>query len=232
MALPNPFKHEKLKIEAYEDKKRSKSIETFEAMFNPTSLNMCYGNKFLHGEVPDNGEPIAIYSYTESQDLNLKLILDGTGVTDFGVETLFGKGHGSVTKQVEKFLKLCFYVKDKTHEPNYLKIKWGLLDYRCRLSNVNITYTLFDKSGMPLRAELDTTFISDDDGEAIQRKLNFSSPDRQHMRVVKSGDTLPLLAKEIYGDAAHYLRVAQVNNLDNFRNLTPGHELFFPPLAN
>ena len=47
---------------------------------------------------------------------------------------------------------------------------------------------------------------------------------------MKSGDTLPLLCKEIYGSPEHYLRVAQANNLNNFRNLTPGQEIIFPPL--
>ena len=44
------------------------------------------------------------------------------------------------------------------------------------------------------------------------------------------GVLLPLLTREIYGTEAYYLRVAQVNNLDDFRNLTPGQVLFFPPL--
>jgi nucleoid-associated protein YgaU len=49
--------------------------------------------------------------------------------------------------------------------------------------------------------------------------------------VVKSGDTLPLLAKEIYGSSEYYLRVAEVNGIDDFRNLTPGQQIIFPPLA-
>jgi nucleoid-associated protein YgaU len=48
---------------------------------------------------------------------------------------------------------------------------------------------------------------------------------------VKSGDTLPLLAKEIYGSSRYYLRLAQVNHIDDFRNLQPGQEIIFPPLA-
>ena len=61
-------------------------------------------------------------------------------------------------------------------------------------------------------------------------KENKTSPDLSHSRIVKSGDTLPLLSKEIYGSAVHYLRVAQANGLDNFRSLTPGQQIVFPPL--
>ena len=56
-----------------------------------------------------------------------------------------------------------------------------------------------------------------------------SSPDLTHRRVVVEGDTLPQLCREIYGSPEHYLRVAQVNGLDDFRDLSPGQELFFPP---
>jgi len=48
---------------------------------------------------------------------------------------------------------------------------------------------------------------------------------------VRSGDTLPMLSKEVYGSPNHYLRLAQVNQLDDFRNLTPGQRIVFPPLA-
>ena len=47
---------------------------------------------------------------------------------------------------------------------------------------------------------------------------------------MKSGDTLPLLSKAMYGSSQYYLRVAQINNLDDFRNLTPGQAIIFPPL--
>ncbi|MEB3157176.1 MAG: LysM peptidoglycan-binding domain-containing protein, partial [Cyanobacteriota bacterium] len=60
---------------------------------------------------------------------------------------------------------------------------------------------------------------------------NFSSPDLTHRRLVRAGDTLPQLCLEIYGTAEHYLRVADVNNLDDVRVLTPGQQLLFPPYA-
>jgi nucleoid-associated protein YgaU len=108
----------------------------------------------------------------------------------------------------------------------------GGLIFSCRLSSVNVTYTSFDRDGAPLRAELDINLISDEDAKKRAALENKTSPDLMHSRTVKNGDTLPLLAKEIYGSASYYLRVAQINGLDDFRNLTPGQELFFPPLDN
>jgi len=34
-----------------------------------------------------------------------------------------------------------------------------------------------------------------------------------------------------YGSTDAYLQIAQINNLDSFSWLTPGIELFFPPMA-
>lgn len=106
----------------------------------------------------------------------------------------------------------------------------GGLIFSCRLSSVNVTYTSFNRDGSPMRAELDVVLFSDQDVKSRMAKENKHSPDLTHQRTVRSGDTLPLLSKEVYGTSAHYLRVAQVNNLDNFRSLTPGQVLSFPPL--
>ena len=116
------------------------------------------------------------------------------------------------------------------HEPNFLKVEWGDLIFSCRLGSVDISYTSFNRDGTALRAELDVNLLSDQDVKKRIAKENKSSPDLTHSRIVKSGDSLPLLTKEIYGSSMYYLRVAQANNLDDFRNLTPGQEIFFPPL--
>jgi len=168
------------------------------------------------------------YARHKPTDLSLKLLLDGTGVHEMGILRLRQQ---KVSERIEEFLKLTFRMNGKIHEPNYLVVEWGNLIFSCRLSSVDINYTSFDRDGTALRAELDVNLIAD---IAVKKRLaleNKSSPDLTHSRIVKSGDTLPLLSKEIYGDSSYYLRLAQANNLDDFRNLQPGQEIFFPPLA-
>ena len=63
-----------------------------------------------------------------------------------------------------------------------------------------------------------------------ERRDNDSSPDLTHLRDVRDGDTLPLLAYDIYGNAQLYLEVARVNKLVNFRRLRSASRLSFPPL--
>ncbi len=230
----NLFKTQKLKIIAYDDEKRSGSGKTFTVMFNPTSFSMQHGNQLSPKQGANTPSAQQKFVYARSNSLQLDLVLDGTGVVNWGIGTTLGKGPQSVATQIKQFMELCFDMNGSTHEPKYLRIQWGkgeLANFDCRLQSVDITYSLFDKNGEPLHATLKTVFIESLDPEKCVRKANKQSPDLSHSRTVKSGDTLPLLTKEIYGSSRYYLRVAQVNNIDDFRNLTPGQQIIFPPLA-
>lgn len=55
-------------------------------------------------------------------------------------------------------------------------------------------------------------------------------PDLTNQRTVMPGDTLPFMCFQVYGDPRHYLRVAAFNHLDDFRSLTVGTAVLFPPL--
>jgi len=233
MAL-NPFKLQKLRITSYAKQERQIGGTSFEVMFNPAAISERHQNKFSERQGINTKSRTAQYAYSHSKEIELELVLDGTGVTDFGATTLLGKGTKSVPVQIKTFQELCFHMDGRTHEPKFLKIQWGegvLKDFDCRLKSVDIKYSLFDKSGAPLHAVLTAVFFEDVTPAKRVRQEGKSSPDLSHTRVVKSGDTLPLLVKEIYGSSQYYLRVAQVNHLDDFRNLTPGQEIIFPPLV-
>lgn len=228
------FKLEKLKIVAYKKRSRhpGEKIDTFEAMFNPESITKKY--EIQYGKPQGMGSSDSSLNYTKSKpsDLSLSLVLDGTGTTAMGIMQLVSPKTKTVSERVKQFLDLTFDMNGLTHEPNYLVVEWaGLLEpFSCRLGSVDVRYTHFDRDGKPLRATLDIKLISDQSIDDLQRKERKSSPDLSHSRIVRVGDTLPLLAKEIYGSSAHYLWVAQANDLDEIRCLTPGQRLVFPPL--
>lgn len=233
--LTRLVKLEKLKIRVYGNRLRAGLPKsTFEVMFNPTSLSTRHRNVYHQLPGINSGGQRATYAHTAAEVLNLRLVIDGTGVTDFGLTKLIGRGTASVAKQIDEFLAACFYVDGDIHEPKFLKIQWGegpLSGFDCRLQSVDTTYTSFAKSGAPLRAELATTFREDLEPKKRLKRERKSSPDVTHTHVVRSGDTLPLLCHEIYGSAEHYLHVAHANDLDDFRSLSPGQTLIFPPLA-
>lgn len=234
MSLTNLFKLSKLTITAYKTSGRGDN----DKVAPPNELTVQYNPETLstkHENVVQNTKSEQVkYSYSRSQRLDVDLVFDGTGVDYFGVDLL--KHVPSVAERVKEFLRLCYRVQGEVHEPAYLKLTWdkGVLgpSFHCRLKSVDIRYTAFDRDGAPLHAELSAVFLEDIDSKKKALLERLSSPDLTHRRVVREGDTLPLLCREVYGSAKHYIRVAEVNGLDDFRCLNPGQELIFPPFAD
>lgn len=137
---------------------------------------------------------------------------------------------GTVAAQIKHFEATVFNVQGKEHAPNYLIIQWGTLIFKCRLQNMTINYKLFSPEGLPLRATVNATFKEVVNQEESKRRMKKSSPDLTHVKTVREGDNLPLMAKQIYKDERYYLAVAQANNLIQFRNLSAGQRIFFPPI--
>jgi hypothetical protein len=124
---------------------------------------------------------------------------------------------------------LLKYVGD-IHEPKHFQVLWGSLLFKGRCTGLNINFKLFNPDGKPIRAICKVTFngsVEDNLRTAEERR---ESPDLTHYRMLKSGDTLPMMCYKIYGSSAYYLQVAQVNKLPSFRDLAPGTEIFFPPI--
>lgn len=236
MPLLDFVKLKKLTIKAYKSRSRSTTdlIGTYEAMFNPPSFSQKYEVVYGKNQGMNSTNQPVNYARSRPRELNFKLVLDETGVNEMGILKLGGTK--TVANRVKEFIDLTFTMNGDIHEPNFLVVEWGGkedggLIFSCRLTSVNVSYTSFNLDGSPMRAELDVKLLSDQDVKARMAKENKSSPDLTHQRTVRSGDTLTLLTKEVYGTSAHYIRVAQINNLDNFRSLEPGQVLSFPPLA-
>jgi hypothetical protein len=200
-------------------------IPPFQAHVNPDSysqsVEICFSDIQAQGTSANNSKQ----SHTKPRELSFDLLLDRTGALG---NTQFGPL--GVEVDIKHFKELTLDYEGSIHKPRYLVLLWGTLIFFCQLKSLSVEYKMFNKSGVPVRAILKTTFR-----EFIEPKLRTlfegkSSPDLTHVRTVKEGDTLPMLAFEIYGDSAYYMEVARVNNIINFRNLEPGREIIFPPI--
>jgi hypothetical protein len=238
MSFPDLFKLEKLTIEAFQERARTTSLGKFEAMFNPTTVNQRYANRFATTRGTQGVRQVARFATVQPASLDLQLLLDGTGVDQIGLLTLFGD-NPTVGERIDSFLQLCYHVNGDSHEPNFLKVTWGKFSrhlmgdgFRGRLTSVAINYTSFDRDGDPMRAQLDISLTADDDPDRQASALGLSSPDLSHSVLVREGDTLPLLTTQIYGSSRHVLKVARANDLDHFRALEPGRDLLFPPIKD
>ena len=135
-----------------------------------------------------------------------------------------------VKTQLDQFKKVCFVYNGSIHEPNYLIVSWGSLVFKCKLTSLNLSYSLFKKDGTPLRVKASVKFEEAVDANLISKEANNKSPDLTHLIIVKQGDKLPLICYNVYGDCSYYLEVAKHNNIVNFRNLVPGTKLYLPPI--
>ncbi len=214
----------KIQITAYSDSKRKKKVGSTDVVLKDESFRRIYNNQFKKYRGINISGRKANYSFTQASQVKLTLMFDNTGI--------FEEFTDDVTTLIDKFLKLCFNLAGDIHEPRYLNILWGKQDFDCRLQTVDVKYTLFNKEGIPLRGEVEATFIEDVDDQKRAQLDNLQSPDLTHLKTVKEGDTLPLLTEEVYGDPKYYIHVAKANKLNNFRDIKPGQQLFFPPVKS
>lgn len=228
----------KLKIKAYSDEQFSQEVSEgeFKTLLNPEKYVFKY--KIEQNEDQASGTSAAAPRFNRAlpEDLELEFIFDRTGViTDYGAagsedNKTFKDEGGGIIDDIEKFKKVIFDYNGDEHRPNYLIISWGTLLFKGTLSEMGITFKLFKSDGTPLRAVANAKFKGFVEDNLRVAKENNSSPDLTHIRIVKEGDTLPLMTFRIYGDSKYYLEVAKVNEIPNFRKLKTGQKIFFPPI--
>jgi hypothetical protein len=220
---------EKMLILAFED---SKSAETggtndakdkFEALINPESYTLEYKVKTSDGQGQGTSGAQIKFEYTLPEELTFEFLFDNTGIID-------GKPNpNGVADEVKHFREMLTGYQGSSHEPYHLKLVWGDLVFKGRAIELSITHRLFNPDGQPIRTVAKVKFKKSVEDKKRAQKDKAQSADLTHVRKVKMGDNLPLLCFRIYGDPQHYLEVARVNGLDNFRSLKPGMDLAFPP---
>lgn len=198
----------------------------FEALINPETYVHDYKLKYAEGGQGQgtSGQELK-YEKTEPEEMTFEFLFDNTGIID-------GKARESVADDLKKFKAMLIEFKGDAHQPHIIKLIWGKNSvFKGRVLELGITYKLFNPDGSPIRAVAKVKFKSTIEEKKRAAKENKKSPDLTQRRLVKAGDTLPLLCHQVYGNAAYYLAVAAANGLGNFRYLPPGLEIVFPPIA-
>jgi nucleoid-associated protein YgaU len=218
----------KLNIKAYKDEKFSQEVANgeFNTLLNPENYRVRY--RIDQNDTQAQGTSSAAPRFNKAlpEDLQLDFIFDRSGVIK-GYEDESGEG---IIDDIEKFKRVILDYNGDEHKPNYLIISWGALLFKGSLSEMEITFKLFKPDGTPIRASARATFKGFIEDNLRVARENNNSPDLTHVRIVNEGDTLPLMAYKIYGDSKYYLEVARINKVINFRKLTPGQKIFFPPV--
>lgn len=212
----------KMLIEAYTKPDRSGSpADMFTVMFNPNTFTQKYEVEYEDRQGQgDSGSP-QIFKKIKPQEYTFDFLFDGTGAVADKVD---------VKETVDRFLTVSGKHSGDIHRPMYLKLSWGTLLTKGVLKSAEVTYTLFEPGGTPLRAKVKATFSEDIEDKLRVAEERKNSPDLTHVHEVTAGEHLSLLADKFYGDPSRYFQVARFNKLKNYRRLTIGQKLAFPPI--
>lgn len=196
----------------------------FLAMFNPENITINEQLEWDEKNPPGAEGSDPAYSRTQPRTFTLEFTIDGTGVNTNGVKI-------PVTAQVLLFRSATTHIAGVIHRPPYLLVQYGTFISTCVINSSDVTYTMFDMFGLPIRAKISATFTERTVAKLSNILNMLSSPDLTHKITVKEGDLLPYLTYQVYNNQDYYLQVARVNKLKNFRKLQAGTTLVFPPIA-
>ncbi len=226
----------KLRIEAYDgpDYKNPIPNGVYKVHLNPEGYNYNYLVKYKDDQGLGSSGSQPKFNRIEPEEVDFDFIFDKTGAIPGTIkaekaDARIAERADGIIPDIEKFKKVVYDYDGKMHRPPFLKLIWGTMLFKGILVQMNIIFKLFLPDGTPIRAVVNAKFRGSVENSLRVRIENDESSDVTHVRVVKEGDKLPLMAYEIYKDPAYYIKVAQFNKLVNFRNLQPGQKILFPP---
>jgi LysM repeat protein len=192
--------------------------DSIQVLFNPTKYSLDQSNQLAEVGVPGLSAPIVQYVRGNNRSLSMELYFD-----TYEQQT-------DVREHTDKIYGLLG-IEGETHVPPICTFTWGSFSFTCVLAQANGRFTLFLADGTPVRATLDVTFKEYVDVEVLVREVPTESSDLTKTHWVKRGDTLSDIAAREYGDATQWRAIAEANQIDNPRLVSPGQALVIPPLT-
>ncbi len=218
---------QKLKIRSYNTPACTGTpLNEIEALINPEGYSQDYKVTYDDPKIIGDSAKSLFFSGMGTNVITInKLIVDGTGVAKIG-------NAANPDDYISKFKDTVYTYVGTMHSPPYIMLTWGAknLTFKGVCTSLKVDYKLFKPDGSTLRAFIDITVTGNIDFASKEMEAQKSSPDLTHIRTVKAGDTLPLMAYHIYNSSTNYLTLAKQNNLNSVYQTTPGQKLYFPPL--
>jgi hypothetical protein len=141
----------KMVIKAYADDQFSSEKGEFTAFVNPENIKITSSIDYFIAQglgVPN----VALRYHTSPPSiLSFKLLFDDTGVIP--------DSQSNVPEQLDNLKKLIYDFQEDIHAPYYLRMIWGVIDFKGRLGSLETSYTMFHLDGRPLRAQADIVII-------------------------------------------------------------------------
>ena len=219
-------KLEKMKILAFKDVAYQKPATPpfWPVLVNPETYSLDYKIEYNTDTAQGNDGTSARYTRHNPEEFSCDLWFDNTGILD-------NVPRPDIYVEMEAFRSFLLDIESETHEPRHFMIIWGKMLFKGRITGLQIQYKLFKSDGTPIRAMATVSFKGSFDDVLRLAKANLLSPDLTQKKVIKAGDTLPNLCNNVYESPRYATQIARINDLDQFRELAVGTELYFPPLT-
>jgi len=186
--------------------------------FNPTEYQLQKQNNFAEIAIPGLETPPIQYVRGASEKLTLELIVDTSDTLE------------DVRKKYVDAVRGLLNINSELHAPPLVAFEWDCEIFKGVLESLNVTYTLFGPTGVPLRAKLSTTLREYRPVNVQFSERPRNSPDVEKSFTVRRGDELWSIAAQIYRDASQWRALALANDIQDPRSLEPGTQLLVPRL--
>lgn len=196
--------------------------------FNPESYSVNETVGYNH--IPGQGSTKDVTQYVRSVQCvsSLSFHFDTDSVLATSVsDSQTAKDVSSLTKKFSNLLR----VHGDLHRPPVVTFIWGSIHIAGVVLQVDTSYTMFDKKGMPVRAKVDLKILSISSESAV-RISPLQSPDRTKSRVMSADSNLWELANREYGDINQWRVIAKANQIADPLDIETGTILKVPALTD
>lgn len=137
----------------------------------------------------------------------------------------------AVNQNMALLLQMIKY-NNEEHTPLTVIFVWGnYLSFEGKIESCSVNYSVFSKTGMPVRAKVDMTIIGEELDISINKKSKKpESPDRTKERILPYGDQLWMLADDEYGDPGKWKVIAESNQILNPRSIRQAARIKLPSI--
>ena len=199
-------------------------------LFNPTEYTFDRSNSYKAIPVPGLGAPLLQFVNGESDQLSMDLFL--ADYTDpKGPTSLQQKETNPLGKRLRDLTHLLAIDRD-LHAPPPVRFNWGTMQFTAVIEKIGRKVTMFHPDGNPARVTLSVSFKEYRTLRQLIEDPRRESADKTKRRVVVGRDTLWLIAAREYDDADQWVRIADANDLDDPREISPGDWLELPAMEN
>lgn len=197
--------------------------------FNPESFRIERRVTYVKCTQKENEANHTTFAGVVAPVMYVSLFFDTSGGAVFdGMSTL---KKGNVSELVDEFTAYTQIIPE-LHRPPLVIFAWGTTQFPGFIQELNTTYTMFDKDGIPLRARMDMVIQGYPEDGSGGNRIALQSPDRTKARVVSDSSSIWGLAGKEYDDVGRWREIAKANGVMDPFAIPSGTILKVPALKD